>query len=177
MGFPPMAERIQLKDPGSELVMYVSGCKAEVVEKNDYFLFGDGKKELLVPQSSVHAQLERLGIASAQFLIGKHVRFGRSMKMSRANKPYWDIDWAKGNGSGAEPISGGEGKAGNSVSPPLADSAKKPTMREAYKQLTQWVIDEIAPIYAEDQWSMTAADIAACTATLFIQACQSGKVE
>lgn len=56
----------------------------------------------------------------------------------------------------------------------IADPVKKPTMREAYKHLTQWVIDEVAPIYGDELDQNT---IAAITATLFIQACNAGKVE
>jgi hypothetical protein len=87
----------------------------------------------------------------------------------------------KGNGSGAETSAGGEmGKpnTGTSASAPSAEPpAKKPTMRHAYKEITAWVMDEILPMYCEDELTMTAADVAAITATLFIQACKSGKVE
>lgn len=83
--------------------------------------------------------------------------------------------WAEKTSNGA---TGGEGNAGNPTSAPPAEPApKKPTMREAYRSLTIWVMEEIAPLYAEEEWGMTAADVAACTATLFIQACKSGKVE
>lgn len=61
----------------------------------------------------------------------------------------------------------------------LPVETKKPTMREAYKQLTDWVINEIGPIYndfwGDDAFSPEVA--AACTQTLFIQACKAGKVE
>lgn len=57
--------------------------------------------------------------------------------------------------------------------------AKKPTMREAYKQLTEWVISDIAPIYDTEygEGAYTPDVVAACVATLFIQACHAGKVE
>lgn len=82
----------------------------------------------------------------------------------------WEKD-ANKNGSAA----GTTGVA--NATAPLSDPSKKPTMREAYKSLTRWVIEEVAPIYAEEEWGMTAADLAAITATLFIQACKAGKVE
>lgn len=173
-----MADRIQLKEPGSELVMTVRTVKPETVEKNDYYLFSNGAKELLVPQSTVKGRLDHLEIASVDEMIGESVRFARSMKMSRANKPFWDLDWAP---SGAENGSAGgdSGKptTGTSASAPSAEPpAKRPTIREAYKQLTEWVISDIAPLYHNDA-SFDASVAASITATLFIQACKAGKVE
>jgi hypothetical protein len=86
-----MPERVKLQEPGSELVMTVSKVTPEVIDKNDYYLFTNGNKELLVPQSSVKAQIESNGMGSVEQMVGRSVRFARSMKMSRANKPYWDI--------------------------------------------------------------------------------------
>lgn len=178
MGYPPMAERIQLKEPGSELVMLVKQVTPQTVERNDYYLFTNGKVELLVPQSSVNNQLERLDITAVEGMTGKTVRFGRSMKMSRANKPFWDIGWA----SGAEtPSAGGDlGKptAGTTSAAPSAEPAK-PKMRDTYKDLTKWVIKEVAPLYNDTGSPDALSDetIAAITATLFIQACRAGKVE
>lgn len=174
-----MAERIQLKDPGTELVMTVASVSPQTVERNDYYLFTNGKVELLVPQSSVKAQMERLDITDPAQMIGNMVRFGRSTKMSRANKPFWDIDWAGTDPrSGAETSAGGDqGKptTGTSASASSAEPASsKPSMRAAYKSLTEWVIKEIVPLYDDD---IGASEIAAITATLFIQACNAGKVE
>jgi hypothetical protein len=81
----------------------------------------------------------------------------------------------KSNGS-----AGGEMSkpTGTSASPSLADSGTmKPTMREAYKSLTEWVIKEIAPLYEHDEYGLSPEAMASCVHTLFIQACKSGKVE
>lgn len=181
-----MAERIQLKEPGTHVEFFVAGVKPETIERNDYYLFINavamgGAKELLVPQSSVKAQMERLDITAVEQMIGRNVRFGRSTKMSRANKPYWDIDWAEPskNGSGAEQSAGGGLAANTSVGAPSVEPVKKPTMREAYASLTRWVISDILPLYDAVYTEGTCSPdvVAACVQTLFIQACKSGKVE
>lgn len=174
-----MAERIQLKEPGSELVMAVAKVTSETVENIDYFLFANGKAELLVPKTSVLSQMERLGVDSPANIAGKTIRFSRSTKLSKYGKAFWNLDLA----SGAEQSAGGEmGKphTGTSASAPSADSAaEKPKQRAAYKALTEWVLKEIVPLYdAEYGEGQCGPDVtAACVQTLFIQACKSGKVE
>lgn len=59
----------------------------------------------------------------------------------------------------------------------LAGKIGKPTMRDTYKSLTRWVIKDILPIYAAEFGECGPVVASAITATLFIQACQSGKVE
>jgi hypothetical protein len=59
----------------------------------------------------------------------------------------------------------------------IGPASEKPTMRAAYKSLTEWVIKEIAPLYGNAEFGFPPEVIASCTATLFIQACKSGKVE
>lgn len=97
---------------------------------------------------------------------------------SKNGKSYRTAIWAE-KSSGAEAPS----QTAAGVSPPANVGAPpaepKPTMRVAYKQLTEWVISDILPIYdAEFGNGVCGPDVtAAITATLFIQACKSGKVE
>lgn len=51
---------------------------------------------------------------------------------------------------------------------------ERPKMREAYRDLTKWVISDIVPLYKNQ---IDASVVASITATLFIQACKFGKVE
>lgn len=92
-------------------------------------------------------------------------------------KSYRTAVWEKdlpGNASAGGEV--GKPTAGTPVSAPSAD-ASKPKMRDAYKSLTEWVLAEIAPIYEERNFLFDSAVAAACTQTLFIQACKAGKVE
>lgn len=57
------------------------------------------------------------------------------------------------------------------------EPVKKPTMRETYASLTRWVISDVVPIYDQADIGIPPEAIAACVQTLFIQACQAGKVE
>lgn len=102
---------------------------------------------------------------------------------TKNGKSYRTAIWAE-KSSGAEAPShgsaGGVGNTGNSASAPSAEhSTAKPKMRDAYKDLTKWVIKEIMPVYesAFGVESFTPDVAAACCQTLFIQACKSGKVE
>lgn len=89
-----MTDRVQLKDPGSSLVITVAKVNAETVGTDDYWLFtGDGK-EVLVPQSSVTRQLDRLKAAETPELTGKTIKFSRSTGLSKYGKPYWNLDLA-----------------------------------------------------------------------------------
>lgn len=172
-----MTERIQLKEPGIQFDMLVSSVKPETVERNEYYLFANGTQDMLVPQSSVKGRFERMGITSVEQMIGKWVRFGRSTKISRANKPYWDIDWVSGAENGTAGGEMGKPNTGTPASAPSADSPAKPKMREAYKQLTEWVLKDVAPIYEENQMEFTGVVLAKCVDSLFREACNAGKVE
>lgn len=70
----------------------------------------------------------------------------------------------------------------NGSIPPTAApvvEGKKPTMREAYKSITEWVLSVVGPIYEEQfgEGAFIPEVAAACVQTLFIQACKAGKVE
>lgn len=167
-----MAERVKLTDPGHEFTMAVAKVNTETIEGVEYKSFTDGTNEIIVPASTVKSQLIRLTVDTAEGLAGKTVKFGRSHKLSRYGKPYWDIDLAPN----AQPSASNGKPPVSQVSP---DTTEKPKMREAYKSLTQWVVDEITPIYDAEfgNGEFTPADAAACVQTLFIQACKAGKVE
>lgn len=170
-----MAERIQLRDPGAEIVLCVTSVKPETVEKNDYYLFSSPTTELLVPQSSVMGQITRLGVTQVSELVGKTIKLSRSTKMSRAGKPYWNVDLASGAEAGTSASASGAVPATvAAVAPGVFPD--KPTQRAAYKALTQWVLDEILPMYGNPD-DAPPEIIASITATLFIQACKSGKVQ
>lgn len=171
--FPPMAERIQLKEPGSSREMFVAGVTPEVVERNEYYLFQNatamgGSWEMLVPQSSVKAQFERLGISSVEQMIGKSVRFGRSTKMSRANKPFWDIDWAAGNGTIPPATPTVRAPANTDGTHPPGE--EKPRLDRLYLRATRLVLDEVVPLYTKAGIGCSDTAVAAMAATLFIAA-------
>lgn len=163
-----MSERIQLKDPGSELVMVVKSVKPETVEKNEYFLFDSGQKELLVPQSSVNAQLTRMDVLSVNNLVGRGVKFSRSLKMSRASKPYWNVDLATpeelkavGSASAAVPATGNPAGAAGAPSSPKSYA-------DIYMKATDFIIEKIVPKYRAAKLEPTANDVHAMVSTLFI---------
>lgn len=176
----PMAERVVLQQPGTELILTVKSVTPEIIDKNEYFLFGNGSKELLVPQSSIKGRYDRLGVTSAEQLVGKTVRFARSTKISRAGKPYWDVDLSSGaEASGTPAAAAPTGVSTGSVSQPVGAESAKPKMRDAYKSITEWVLKEVGPVYDEyfNTEAFTPEIAAACVQTLFIQACHAGKVE
>lgn len=155
-----MPERVKLQEPGSELVMTVSKVTPEVIDKNDYFLFANGSKEVLVPQSSTKGRFETLGITDVQQMVGKSVRFARSMKMSRANKPYWDIDWASGaeapsQNSNSVPNGAAGGRETGSVSGVPAESPAPPPekvkLTQLYLDATDFVLGKIVPKFEEKE--------------------------
>lgn len=161
-----MSERVKLTEPGSELVMLVRSVKAETVERNEYYLFDDGAKDMLVPQSSVKAQLGRLELDSVDGLIGKAVKFSRSKKMSRANKPYWDVDLASPEEAKAVTASAAVPATGNPASAAAAAGPPK-SYTLIYRQATEFVIKDIVPLYKNAGLTADAMLVRACTADVF----------
>lgn len=164
-----MAERIQLKDPGSEFVMTVAKVNSETVENSEYWLFTNGNKELLVPKTSVASQLERLDISSATGLLGVTVKFSRSSKLNKYGKPFWNLDLAtEAERSGASAPS--VGAVPQSASPASADSSEKPRLDRIYIRATKLILDEAVPLYTKAGIGCTDTAVAAMVATLFIAA-------
>jgi hypothetical protein len=165
-----MSERVKLTEPGSELVMLVRSVRPETVERNEYFLFDDGAKEMLVPQSSVKAQLERLELDSVDGLKGKAIKFSRSTKMSRAGKPYWNVDLASpeeakaaGAASAAVPATGTPAGAAG------AQPAVPPkSYTDLYIKATDFVIEKIIPKYKAAGLTLTGTDVKEMVACVFI---------
>lgn len=164
-----MAERIQLKEPGSEFVMAVGSVHPRDIDNTEYFLFANGQKEILIPASSVERQLERLGVPAPEQLAGKTIKFSRSTKLNNFKKPYWNLDLA----SGAEQSAGGEmGKptAGTPSAAPPADPASddardKALLRERsvyavrMRQAFAYVLDDIEPICKQKDIGLTGDDV------------------
>lgn len=142
--------------------MAVSQVTTEQVEGVDYKLFSDGKSEILIPASTVKSQLTRLTVDAAEGLVGKTVKFGRSHKLSRYGKPYWDIDLA----AGAQPSPASNGK------PPVSETenTEKPRLDRLYIRATRLVIDEVIPLYTKAGIGCSDTAVAAMAATIFIAA-------
>lgn len=169
-----MPGRIQLKDPGSELVMKVSSVSPEVVEKNSYFLFGNGAKELLVPQSSVTGQIARLDATSVENLIGKVIKFSRSLKMSRASKPFWNLDLATPEEiaampqGAAAPASAAVPATGNAAGAAGAPATAKKSYTDIYVKATDFIIEKIVPKYKAAGLTLSGTDVKEMVACVFI---------
>lgn len=164
MGFPPMAERIQLKEPGSEFVMVVTRVAPETVEGIEYFLFTNGQKELMVPVSSVRSQLERLGADTPADIVGRTVKFSRSTKLSKYGKAFWNLDLA----SGAEAPSTSVGGGSPPVSAGAPSAEEKPKLAGIYLEATGFILDKIVPLYEEAEIGLSDTAVAAMVHTLFI---------
>lgn len=163
-------ERIQLKDPGAELVMTVASVRPEVVERNNYYLFANGSKEMLVPQSSVEAQIERLGVSSVSDLVGKTIKFGRSTKMSRAGKPYWNLDLAEG-GNGAVPPQAAPPASAGSPSASAGAAGAAPSAPKSYTDLylkaMDFGINVAGPKYKAAGLNLSVSELVGVVATVF----------
>jgi hypothetical protein len=167
-----MPERVKLTEPGSVLVMRVRSVKPETVERNEYYLFANGTKEMLVPQSAVKAQLERMEVDSVDSLIGKDVKFSRSTKMSRAQKPYWNVDLASpeeiraamdgASAAGPPAASNGAVAAGATSA-----SGSHKSFQDIYASATKFVIEQIVPKYTTAKFEVTAGDVRGMVADLF----------
>lgn len=157
-----MPERVKLTEPGSELVMLVRSVKPETVERNEYYLFANGSKEMLVPVSAVKAQLERLEVGSVDGLIGMAVKFSRSIKMSRAQKPYWNVDLAspeEAKAAGAVASAAVPAPASNGAAAAGATSAPVKSYSELYGKATDYILSTIVPKYdakglTPDAWAV-----------------------
>lgn len=110
-------ERIQLKEPGEELILHVLGVKPETVDRTDYWIFSGESKEVRVPASSVKGRLERMKVAIAPKLVGKTVRFARSTKTNQGGKPYWEMDLATEDEIRALQHGNGDGNGGTPAAP------------------------------------------------------------
>lgn len=164
-----MSERVKLTEPGSELVMLVRSVKPETVERNEYYLFDDGTKEMLVPQSSVKAQLERLELDSVDGLKGKAIKFSRSTKMSRAGKPYWNVDLASPEeAKAAKAVSAASPATGNPAGAAGAAAPSQKSYTALYKQATGFVLKDIIPLYKNAGLTVDGMLVRACTADVFV---------
>lgn len=163
-----MSERVKLTEPGSELIMVVRSVKPETVERNEYYLFDDGAKEMLVPQSSVKAQLERLELDSVDGLKGKAIKFSRSTKMSRAGKPYWNVDHATPEeAKAANAASAAVPATGTPAGAAGAQPAAPKSYTDLYKKATEFVLKDIVPLYKSAGLTVDGMLVRACTADVF----------
>lgn len=165
--FPPMAERVQLKEPGSELTMTVAKVSAEQVGTDDYYLFTGGGKELLVPQSSVGRQLDRLGVADVPETVGMTIKFSRSTGLNKFKKPYWNLDLASGNGA-IPPTTTPAVRAPANTDGPPPSAEEKPKLAGIYLEATEFVLDRIIPLYEKAEIGVSDTAAAAMVHTLFI---------
>lgn len=163
-----MADRIQLKEPGSSIVLSVSKIGTETVEGSDYLLFSDGHKELLVPKSSVVGQLERVGVDTYNGLVGKGVKFSRSTKLSKYGKPFWNLDPASIADLPTNGSVGVGGNAGNSASAAPAESGASDDedalrQRALYatrmRQAVAYVLENIEPLFKARGIGLTGDEV------------------
>lgn len=109
--------RIKLQEPGSTLVMTIASVKPETIEAVDYWLFSDGVNELPVPVSSMASRLVNLQVESVNDLVGSTIKFGRSVKLNKFKRPFWDAEFT-------EPETGEPME--ETGAPPKAQPAKAP---------------------------------------------------
>lgn len=172
---------LKLPNAGDSATLEITGCE-EV--KGDYGLqiaFMAREDVLYLPKASADRQLERIGLgfeeASYGEIVGKILTFSRTKNPKPGAKPFWDISLAGStNENGSAGGEMGKPNVGTFAIGPSADSAK-PKMRDAYKDLTKWVMREILPLYAAEFDECGPDLVAACTQTLFIAAHKSGKFD
>jgi hypothetical protein len=86
---------LKLTEPGSTLTMEVASVEVVKGDFGEQVKFTDrGGDALFVPESSVTRQLDRVGVAEIEELNGKAIHFSRSTTMSKAGKPFWNLDKA-----------------------------------------------------------------------------------
>lgn len=198
---------LKLPNVGDTATLDITGCEVVEGQYGEQVAFTAKDDILYLPVATAERQLSRLGTYGTSedgtldynLVIGDRLTFSRAKSTKPGGKPFWNIS----RGNGKPPVAKSDRASGvefrvpttsnvpNQQLPPLlqnqeAEDAKeladkigsgKPKMREAYKSLTEWVIAEIAPLYAKADYGISPEGMAACVATLFIQACKSGKVE
>jgi hypothetical protein len=130
----------------------------------------------LVPQSSVNSQITRLNLTAVGDMVGKGIKFSRSTKMSRASKPFWNIDLATPEELKALSAQSTNGTSGASAAVPATGtsagaagvSAPTKSYTDIYGKATDFVLDKILPKYVAKGLAPTATDVHAMVATLFI---------
>jgi hypothetical protein len=86
---------LKLAEPGSSLTMEVADVEVVSGDFGKQVMFeNDSGDVLYVPESSVTRQLDRVGVAEIEDLRGRAVHFSRSTTMSKAGKPFWNLDKA-----------------------------------------------------------------------------------
>jgi hypothetical protein len=164
-----VTDRVQLKEPGSELVMAVLRAKPETVDRTDYWLFSGSHKEIMVPATSVKGRLARMNVGAAADLVGKTVKFARSTKTNLGGKPYWEMDIA--TEAEAKAALNGNGASAGTAAPASAGTAGASSPKsyaDIYMKATDFIIEKIVPKYRAAKLEPTANDVHAMVSTLFI---------
>lgn len=176
------ATRIALKNVGEWVTIGIASAEQVPVGRfPEYSFIGvDGDEQhvdLRVPKASADKQLARLNLTLAD-TVGAILKFSRGENKTDASKPYWNIDVvAQGNGT-----SGGRTSAVSGNTQPAAPTPPAPAKpveeREKgsaiYKRVTQFVLDDILPLYRKAGVTPTATDIHAMVATVYIAATKNG---
>lgn len=183
--------RVRLEDPGSSVEIRVEYVSPEKIGEFDYWLVGGHGVETLIPRKSLDPQLDRVGVATAEELVGQVIRLSRSTTLNKYKKPYWNLDGVKGGSSAPKP-SAPKGPAPRVLAnvsdkdlPPYLQNAAQEDAAELsakvgfdvatiqkelalYQALAEFVTRDIAPLYEKSGVGMSPESAAASVQTLFI---------
>jgi hypothetical protein len=174
-------EPIKLKAVGEKHTLDVVRCRKLPFGKRPELEF-EGKDGSLVwmPEPSALRQLGRCEL-TVESVVGKRITIKRE-KSDDPAKPYWGIYLE----DGAEPSKGGASNGAAATTQPAATTQARPVTRQQveqafdaepvekekasaiYKRMTEWVLSDIVPLYANKGIPLDMQAIASITATLFI---------
>lgn len=172
-----MTERIKLENPGDELTLTVASVSPEDIGGYSYWKISDGAKEFAIPQKSLDAQIDRAGVATAPEMVGRTIKFSRSIKLSQHKKPYWNLDLV-GNGTPVKadlpPLLRDAEAQDNAALAAKVGVDLSPIERNlaVYQGIAEWASRTLPPIFnaGNNAVGMTPESLAACVNTLYINA-------
>lgn len=181
-----MSEPIKLKLAGEKHTLTVKRVRLLPFGNDPEIEYeGTDGSKVWVPQKSSDRQLARLNLTE-ETVVGRRITIKRDANSTKGRPPFWGIYLEDGesgakNGNGSGPASAG--KAGASTSggavasslppqPPAPSPAKDQGASgyKLYRQITEKVLADIVPLYAEHGVTPDASAVHSIVATLYISA-------
>lgn len=180
-------QRVKLENPGEELILRIVSVEAEDIGGYPYWLITDGEKELAIAQKTLAGQIDRVGVATAPEMVGKTVKFSRSVKVNTHGKPYWNLDLVANFAPKTSPkppapkngvsyghpgfLEGAEQQEAAELQKRIGfDISKIQTDLSLYQSITEWYLATMVPVLTKADVGCSPESVNAAVATIFIQA-------
>lgn len=174
MTFP---EKVSLKKAGESITLTVQKCAPATVgtyPEIEFVGIADGRLVVVpVPKVSADRQLARL-LFNYEDCVKATLTISRDPNAKDANKPYWGITLAQGNGSAPVRADSAPQPTAASVTPGVPDGGKPETPRDIYMAITKDTLAHVVPLYLDAGVEVDASAVAAIVATRFIAATRNG---